>query len=104
MILSGKEAASALRAELKERIALLSAQPTLAVLRVGEDPSAAGYLAGVRRAAEEVGVALKTVTLPLDCTEEDLFGALKKLNEAKMKAQEPTGFAAILASLDGAAG
>ncbi len=30
--------------------------------------------------------------------------ALKKLNEAKMKAQEPTGFAAILASLDGAAG
>ena len=83
MILSGKEAASALRAELKERISKLSAQPTLAVLRVGEDPSAAGYLAGVRRAAEEVGVELKTVTLPLDCTEEDLFGALKKLNEDK---------------------
>lgn len=83
MILSGKEAAAALRAELKERIAKLSAQPTLAVLRVGEDPSAAGYLAGVRRAAEEVGVELKTVTLPLDCTEEDLFGALKKLNEDK---------------------
>ena len=83
MILSGKEAASALRAELKERIALLAAQPTLAVLRVGEDPSAAGYLAGVRRAAEEVGVAARLVTLPPDCTKEDLFGALRKLNEDK---------------------
>lgn len=80
MILSGKEAAGALRAELKERAAKLPMQPTLAVLRVGENPSAAGYLAGIRRAGEEVGVALRLETLPEGCSEEELFAALRKLN------------------------
>ena len=81
MILSGKEAAGALRAELKERIGKLPVQPTLAVLRVGEDPSAAGYLNGIRRAAEEVGVTVRIETLPEDCSEETLFAAIRSLNE-----------------------
>ena len=83
MILSGKEAAGALRAELKERIAKLPVQPTLAVLRVGEDPSAAGYLNGIRRAAEEVGAAVRVETLPSDCSGDALFAALDKMNEDK---------------------
>lgn len=83
MIISGKEVAAALRTELKERMAKLPVQPTLAVLRVGEDPSAAGYLSGVRRACEDVGLALRPVTLPEDSTEEMLFAALRELNEDK---------------------
>lgn len=82
-ILRGKEAADALTAKLSDRAAALRAKgvtPTLALIRIGEDPSDLSYEAGIRKRAEKVGTAVRGFYLPETAEKEALFSAIDVLN------------------------
>ena len=60
--LLGKEVNEALVASLQTRAAALKEKgvtPTLAILRLGENPSDLSYEKGATKRAEEIGVAIK---------------------------------------------
>ncbi len=83
-LLDGKGLAKRIKAELKETIAQLQEQhqvaPTLAVMRVGDDPAAAGYARAIKRNCEGVGVAFHPEVLPQDATQEQVMAVLEELN------------------------
>ena len=82
-ILSGKDVAAALNANLVERTAALQAKgvtPTLAIVRVGENGSDLSYERGATKRAEAVGVKVVNFVLPADCTKEDLVAVIKQVN------------------------
>ncbi len=83
-LLDGKGLAKRIKAELKETIAQLQEQhrvaPTLAVLRVGDDPAAAGYARAIKRNCEGVGVTFHPEVLPQDATQEQVRAVLEELN------------------------
>ena len=69
MILYGKPLMEQMAEELKSRIAALQekgVEPVLAVVQVGHDPAAEGYLASILRRGESVGVTVKSITTPVD--------------------------------------
>ena len=83
-ILSGKDVAAALNANLTERTAALKAKginPTLAIVRVGENGSDLSYERGATKRAEALGIQIVNFVLPVDCTKEDLVAVIKKVNE-----------------------
>ena len=83
-LLDGKGLAKRIKAELKETIAQLQEQhqvaPTLAVMRVGDDPAAAGYARAIKRNCEGVGVAFHPEVLPQEATQEQVMAVLEELN------------------------
>ena len=82
-ILSGKDVAAALNANLAERSAALQAKgvtPTLAIVRVGENGSDLSYERGATKRAETVGVKIVNFVLPADCTKEELVNVIKQVN------------------------
>ncbi len=83
-LLDGKGLARRIKAELKETIARLQEQhqvaPTLAVMRVGDDPAAAGYARAIKRNCEGVGVAFHPEVLPQDATQAQVMAVLEELN------------------------
>lgn len=80
-IIDGRSIAAAIREELKGRIAALDgAVPGLAVLVMGDDPSAQSYLRGIARGCEAVGIYTETMRLPQDTTQESLEDAISRLN------------------------
>ena len=82
-ILSGKDVAAALNAQLVERSAALQAKgvtPTLAIVRVGENGSDLSYERGATKRAEAVGVKIVNFVLPADCSKEELVAVIDKVN------------------------
>ena len=83
-IISGKEVATAIRAELKAEVAELKEkhgiQPGLATVLVGEDPASVSYVTAKGRGCEEIGLASFQHTLPADISQEDLLKLVDKLN------------------------
>ena len=82
-ILSGKDVAAALNANLTERTAALKEKginPTLAIVRVGENGSDLSYEKGATKRAETVGVKVVNFVLPVDCTKEDLIAVIDQIN------------------------
>lgn len=83
-ILSGKEVAAALDDRLAGQSAELKAagvEPTLAILRVGERDDDLSYERGATKRAESVGVAVRRIVLPADCTQSMLESEFAKINE-----------------------
>jgi methylenetetrahydrofolate dehydrogenase (NADP+)/methenyltetrahydrofolate cyclohydrolase len=89
--LDGKATASAIKAELRERVAALAARsstgsgpqappPGLGTVLVGEDPGSQSYVAGKHRDCAEVGIASIRVDLPADSTQADVEAAVARLN------------------------
>jgi methylenetetrahydrofolate dehydrogenase (NADP+) / methenyltetrahydrofolate cyclohydrolase len=79
-IIDGKAIAAALTARLAERVAVLPFRPGLAVVLVGDDPASAVYVRSKDRAANAAGIAVRTIHLPADTTEEDLLTRIARLN------------------------
>jgi len=82
--LDGVATATAVKAELAERITALKARgitPGLGTLLVGEDPGSISYVAGKHRDCAEVGIESIRVDLPVDATEADVRAAIVSLNE-----------------------
>lgn len=82
-LLLGKEVTDALNGELQERTQALKARgivPTLAIIRVGEDPSDLSYERGAAKRGELLGVAVKSIVLPADADKETVLQAIDQCN------------------------
>ncbi len=79
-IIDGKALAAAVRTKLAERVASLPFRPGLAVVLVGDDPASAVYVRAKDRAANTAGIAVHTIRLPADTSEEALLTRIARLN------------------------
>ncbi len=83
-IISGKELAKEIRAELKDEVVQLKEKgitPGLAVILVGEDPASQVYVRNKGKACEKLGIHEVTETLPADTPEEELLALVEKFNK-----------------------
>lgn len=81
--LDGKKAAAEIKAELRERVAVLAERgvvPGLGTILVGEDPGSKWYVAGKHRDCAEVGIESIRVDLPTETTQEELEAEIDRLN------------------------
>jgi methylenetetrahydrofolate dehydrogenase (NADP+)/methenyltetrahydrofolate cyclohydrolase len=81
--LDGIATASAIKNELKSRVAELRARgivPGLGTLLVGSDPGSLSYVAGKHRDCAEVGIESIRVDLPETASEQDVRAAILALN------------------------
>ncbi len=81
MILSGKEVATHIQAELTETIQTLARPPGLAVILLGDNPSSATYVNMKRKACEAVGIRSLFHPLPKTTNEHDLLQLIETLNQ-----------------------
>ncbi|TQS44941.1 bifunctional methylenetetrahydrofolate dehydrogenase/methenyltetrahydrofolate cyclohydrolase [Cryptosporangium phraense] len=82
-LLDGKATAALVRAELTDRVAALRKRgvaPGLGTVLVGDDPGSRAYVAGKHRDCAEVGIESIRVDLPADATQQDVEGAVARLN------------------------
>ncbi len=85
-IISGKDVADQIRAELSPKVAKLKEKgvvPGLAAVLVGEDPAAMSYIRGIAKGGEKVGVYTETVSLPADVSQKALEAKVEELNRNK---------------------
>ncbi|MFH1765130.1 MAG: tetrahydrofolate dehydrogenase/cyclohydrolase catalytic domain-containing protein, partial [Gemmatimonadota bacterium] len=72
-IISGKEIAQAIRGETTERVAALKEHhdftPGLATVLVGVDPASQSYVGMKNKAAKEMGIYSRQITLDADVSE-----------------------------------
>ncbi|MFH1265056.1 MAG: bifunctional methylenetetrahydrofolate dehydrogenase/methenyltetrahydrofolate cyclohydrolase FolD [Planctomycetota bacterium] len=83
-IISGKDVAQDIRAELKEEVADLVAKrgvvPGLATVLVGADPASVSYVTAKNQACKDLGMQSNQHTLPAETSEEDLLKLVDELN------------------------
>ena len=82
--LDGVATATAIKGELRERVAALAERgivPGLGTLLVGDDPGSRSYVTGKHRDCAEVGVASIQVELPATATQDEIADAVRGLNE-----------------------
>jgi len=83
-IISGKEVAKAIRAELAEEVADLTQKhgvvPGLCTVLVGEDPASVSYVTAKGKACEKLGMKSLHHELPADTPEEELLAVVDRLN------------------------
>ncbi len=83
-LLKGKPVADRITSEIAESVAKLKTLgviPTLAIVRLGEDPGDISYEKGAMKRAAEVGVEVRNIVLERDAKQETLVKELEKLNE-----------------------
>jgi methylenetetrahydrofolate dehydrogenase (NADP+)/methenyltetrahydrofolate cyclohydrolase len=81
--LDGKQTASEIKAELKERVSALREQgvvPGLGTVLVGDDPGSQWYVTGKHRDCAEVGIASIRRDLPADISQTELEAVVEELN------------------------
>ncbi len=82
-VLDGKATASAIKAELAERVTALRDKgftPGLGTVLVGDDPGSHAYVRGKHRDCAEVGIASIAVELPATATQGEVEDAVHRLN------------------------
>ena len=82
-LLSGREVSAAMNEELKKRTGVLMQKgitPTLAVIRVGENPGDLAYERGAKKRCDQTGIRLKSYVLPSDAAQEELLKLIDELN------------------------
>ena len=84
MIVSGKDLAAQLKAEMALRVASFPEKygrvPHLVVILVGDNPASVSYVTGKAKASEAVGIRNTTVRKSADISEEELLGLIRDLN------------------------
>ena len=83
-VLDGRATASAIKGELKERVAVLRARgitPGLATVLVGDDAASRQYVGGKHRDCAEVGIASIRRDLPAETTQTELESVIDELND-----------------------
>lgn len=84
VLLKGKPVADALAQQTSQRAAELEELgiiPTLAIVRVGENPEDIAYEKGAVKRAEEIGVEVRQFVYEASVTQEELEGEIRKLND-----------------------
>ena len=83
VVLDGKAAAAAVKADLKERVTVLREHgvvPGLGTVLVGDDPGSASYVRGKHRDCAEVGIESIQVQLPGTATQGEIESEIAQLN------------------------
>lgn len=84
-ILDGNALSKEMKARLKEEIGAFAQEfresPTLAVLRIGSDESAAGYARAIEKNCKSVGVTFRGVELGDETQQNEAEASLARLNE-----------------------
>ncbi|MCX7635536.1 MAG: bifunctional methylenetetrahydrofolate dehydrogenase/methenyltetrahydrofolate cyclohydrolase, partial [Syntrophales bacterium] len=84
LIIDGNRIGGAIRAEVRERTAVLKQQrgivPGLAVILVGDDPASKIYVGRKEKACVEAGFLSRTYRLAADTPEQALLGLIGELN------------------------
>ena len=83
-IISGRDIADEIRAELKDRVAHLKegsgVTPGLATVLVGENPASQMYVGMKNKAAADMGINSRQITLSIETSEDELLGVVSGLN------------------------
>ena len=83
-LISGRDIAAEIRGEIQARVAQLAAEqkltPGLATVLVGEDPASETYVRMKNRAAEQLGISSRQITLSAETREDELLGLVEGLN------------------------
>ena len=82
--LLGKEVTAALNEKIKANVAELQGKgvnPTLCIIRVGENPSDISYERGATKRCEKLGVEYKKYLLPADATQEQVLAVIDEVNK-----------------------
>ncbi|MBO4512112.1 MAG: bifunctional methylenetetrahydrofolate dehydrogenase/methenyltetrahydrofolate cyclohydrolase FolD [Victivallales bacterium] len=82
-IIDGKKLAAQFRAELKEKVAKLTAEgtvPGLAVILVGDNPASRSYVTAKEKACAEIGIYSSDNRLPENTTQDELLALIERLN------------------------
>lgn len=86
MIIDGKQLSTSLKEEMAEEVEVLASQygrrPCLMVIIVGNNPASQSYVRGKIKATEFVGIDGSLISLPEDCSEEQLLAEIDRLNKA----------------------
>jgi methylenetetrahydrofolate dehydrogenase (NADP+)/methenyltetrahydrofolate cyclohydrolase len=83
LILDGKAASAAVKADLTERVARLAERgvvPGLATVLIGDDPGSHSYVGGKHKACAAVGVTSFRHDLPADTSQEKVLDLVAELN------------------------
>jgi len=78
--IDGRAYAKGLRERVSKAVRTLPAQPTLAVVLVGEDPASQVYVASKAKFTVECGMRSLEHKLPADASEEDVVALVRELN------------------------
>ena len=85
-IISGSDIADEIRAEIKESVKRLKegsdVTPGLATVLVGENPASQMYVGMKNKAAADLGINSRQITLAVDTSEDELLGVVAGLNAA----------------------
>jgi len=82
-ILSGKEMAEKIKAEIKKDLAMLkdkSITPRLVAVQVGQNPASAIYVGQQQKSCEEMGISYALDQMPETSTQQDILSEINKLN------------------------
>lgn len=82
-VISGKTVSAEMRSEIKSRVAELREKglvPGLATVLVGDDPASHLYVSMKGKAADQLGIHSRQITMPGDTPEDELLGLLAGLN------------------------
>jgi methylenetetrahydrofolate dehydrogenase (NADP+)/methenyltetrahydrofolate cyclohydrolase len=84
-VLNGREVSKQILAEVKDQVSKFAADwkaaPTLALMRVGDDPASVSYAGMIERTCQKVGIAFEAHTLPAEASEEEVVRLMRKLND-----------------------
>ena len=80
-IIDGNKIAKDIIEDLKVEVGQLTkGKPTVAFIRVGEDPASVSYVRKKQKTAETIGIHAELTVLPESITQEELFKIIEKYN------------------------
>ena len=81
-IIDGNQIAKDIIEDLKEEVSQLThGQPTVAFIRVGEDPASVSYVRKKQKTAEAIGIQAELTVLPESITQKELFAVIETYNK-----------------------
>lgn len=84
-VLDGREVSKQILTEVKDQVSKFEADwkvtPTLALLRVGDDPASVSYAKMIERTCKKTGITFEAYTLAADASEEEVVRVMRKLND-----------------------
>ena len=80
-LIDGNAIAASIIEELTAEVAALpGSKPTVAFIRVGDDPASVSYVRKKQKTAEKIGIESRLILLPEDVSSEALFAQIDALN------------------------
>lgn len=80
IIIEGNRIAADIIAELTEEVRSLPGAPTVAFIRVGEDPASVSYVKKKQKTAAQIGIESRLSVLPETISQKELFALIDELN------------------------